>query len=82
MSEISAQPRRGMQEIDLTQLSLQQIIGLKQQLEGVSKPNSLVLFRFLTIKYDSIPTKYSRLQIHILLKIDVCYMLSRNIALD
>ncbi|CAH1999925.1 unnamed protein product [Acanthoscelides obtectus] len=34
MSEISAQPRRGMQEIDLTQLSLQQIIGLKQQLEG------------------------------------------------
>nr|CAI5818642.1 unnamed protein product [Callosobruchus analis]CAI5860860.1 unnamed protein product [Callosobruchus analis] len=33
MSRISAEPRKGMQEIDLMQLSLQQIIGLKEQLE-------------------------------------------------
>nr|CAH7764244.1 unnamed protein product [Callosobruchus chinensis] len=55
MSGISAEPRKGMQEIDLTQLSLQQIIGLKQQLEGELQlmQESMASLKVAQMRYQS-----------------------------
>ncbi|VEN38729.1 unnamed protein product [Callosobruchus maculatus] len=55
MSAISAEPRQGMQEIDLTQLSLQQIIGLKQQLEGELQlmQESMASLKVAQMRYQS-----------------------------